>query len=143
MILPWQLAIDKGVKVSQDGTVYSEFLAQVRSQPKVWRDVKHAQKSLSHDVFESIEATFSGAGLKEDVFESVEAMPMFAGASREGADSSNVITLAPGAIREGADKADSSVTSQQGAVQPITTSAASFLAFLSDSSQSFKLPSSP
>ena len=57
-----QLAIDKGVKVSQDGTVYSEFLAQVRSQPKVWETVQHAQKSLPQDVSKSIEAMFSGAG---------------------------------------------------------------------------------
>ena len=41
-----QLTIDKGVKVSRDGTVYSEFLAQVRSQPKVWQAVKHIQKEL-------------------------------------------------------------------------------------------------
>ena len=40
-----QLAIDKGVKVSQDGTVYSEFLAQVRSQTKVWQAV--------HDIVET------------------------------------------------------------------------------------------
>ena len=30
-----QLAIDKDIKFSQDGTLYSEFLAQVRSQPNV------------------------------------------------------------------------------------------------------------
>ena len=30
-----QLAVNKGVKVSQDGTVYSEFL----TQPAVWQGV--------------------------------------------------------------------------------------------------------
>ena len=133
-----QLAVEKGVEVS-DGTVYSEFLEQIRSQPNVARAVKQAQKSLPHDVFASIEAMFSGAGRKDDVFESIEAMPMFSGVSREDADASNVITLASGAIREGADKADSSGTSQKGAVKPITTPAVPFLAFPSDSSQSFKL----
>ena len=135
-----QLAIDKGVKVSRDGTLYSECLAHVRSQPKVWQAVKHAQKSLPHDVFESIQAMFSGAGEKEDVFKSVEAMHVFAGTSferegadssksvepmpvfsganrvvidsREGTDSANVITLASGTIREGADTG-SSDTSQK------------------------------
>ena len=82
-----QVAINRGVKVSQDGTVYSEFLAQVRSQPKVWQAAKHAQKSLPQDVFESIQAMFSDE--KEDFFESVdffesiEAMPVFAGTSFE------------------------------------------------------------
>ena len=113
-----QVAIDKGVKVySQDGTVYSEFLAQVRSQPTVWRDVQLAQKSLPQDVSKSIEAMFSGAGkkLKEGFFESVEAMTVFAGTSFEqeaadssksiepipvfeGTDSEKVITLASGTI---------------------------------------------
>ena len=106
-----QLAIDKGVKSSRDGTRYSEFLAQVQSQPKVWQAVKHAQKSLPRVAFESIQAMFSDE--KEEFFESVdffesaEAMPVFAGTSfeREGADSSNinVITLASGTIREGAN----------------------------------------
>ena len=64
-----QLAVEKGVEVSQDGTVYSEFLEQIRSQPKVARAVKQAQKSLPHDVFASIEAMFSGASQKDDVFE--------------------------------------------------------------------------
>ena len=52
-------------------TLYSDFLAQVRSQPKVWRDVhvKNTQKELPQDVFESIKAVFSGADAKEDVFE--------------------------------------------------------------------------
>ena len=113
-----QLTLDKGITVSQDGTVYSEFLVEVRSQTKVWQAVKHEQKSLPQDVFESIKATFSGAGAREDVVESVEAMPEVAGTSfqREGTDSANVITLASGAIREGAD---------------------------TGSSQSFEFPSSP
>ena len=59
---------------------------------------------------------------------------MFSGASRKGADSSNVITLESGAIREGADKAESSGTSQKGAIKPITTPAVPFLEFPSDSS---------
>ena len=108
-----QLAIDKGVKSSRDGTLYSEFLTQVQSQPKVWEAVKHTQKGLPQDVFESIQAMFSDE--KEDFFESVdffesiEAMPVFAGTSfdREGANSPNVITLASGTIREGADKGSS------------------------------------
>ena len=139
-----QLAVEKGVEVSQDGTVYSEFLEQIRSQPKVARAVKQAQKSLPHDVFASIAAMFSGAGRKDDVFESIEAMPMFSGASPEGADSSNVTTLASGDMQEfeGAGKADSSGTSQKGAAKPITTPAVPFLAFPSDSSQSFKLSNS-
>ena len=80
--------------------------------------MKHEQKSLPQDVFESIEAVFFGAGAREDVVESVEAMPEVAGTSfqREGTDSANVITLASGAIREGAD---------------------------TGSSQSFEFPSSP
>ena len=104
-----QLAIDKGVKSSRDGTLCSEFPAQVQSQPKVWEAVKRAQKSLPQDVFESIQAMFSDE--KEDFlesvdfFESVEAMPVFAGTifEREGADSSNGMTLASGTIREGDD----------------------------------------
>ena len=112
-----QLAIDKGAKVSQDGTVHSEFLAQVRSQPKVWESVKHAQKSLPQDASKSIEAMFSGAGEKEDAFGSAEAMPVFAETSfeREATDpsSANVVTFASGAIREGADTG-SSGTSQKG-----------------------------
>ena len=115
-----QVAINKGVKVSQDGTVYSEFLAQVRSQPTVWQDVQRAQKSLPQNVSKSIEAMFSGAGRKEGFFESVTfagvpARNVFAGTSveRETADSSKsveptpvfestgsekVLTLAPGTI---------------------------------------------
>ena len=42
-----QLAIDKGVKCSRDGTLYCEFLAQVQSQPKVWEAVKHTHKRLT------------------------------------------------------------------------------------------------
>ena len=101
-----QLAIDKGlgVKSSRDGTLYSEFLAQVQSQPKVWEAVKHTQKGLPQDVFESIQAMFSDK--KEDFFESmdfcesIKAMPVFAGTSfeQEGANSLNVITLASGTI---------------------------------------------
>ena len=49
-----QLAVNKGVKVSQDGTVYSEFLTQVQSQPEVWQGVLHAQKSLPRDVSKSM-----------------------------------------------------------------------------------------
>ena len=104
--------------------MYSEFLAQVRSQPTVWQDVQRAQKSLPQDVSKSIEAMFSGAGRKEGFFESVTfagvpAMNVFAGTSfeRETADSSKsveptpllestdsekAITLASGTIREGA-----------------------------------------
>ena len=109
-----QLAIDKGVKSSRDGTLYSEFLAQVQSQPAVWEAVKHTQKGLPQDVFESIQAMFSDE--KEDFFESVDffesieaIIPVFAGTSfeREGANSPNVITLASGTIREGADKGSS------------------------------------
>ena len=99
-----QLAIDKGVKSSRDGTLHSEFLAQVQSQPKVWQSVKHTQKSLPQDAFDRIKAMFSDKkenfSERVDFFESVEAMPVFAGTSleREGADSSNVITLASGTI---------------------------------------------
>jgi hypothetical protein len=41
-----QVAANKGIKISQDGTVYSEFLTQVQSKPGVWQGVLHAQKSL-------------------------------------------------------------------------------------------------
>ena len=66
-----QLAVNKGVKVSQDGTVYSEFLTQVQSQPEVWQGVLHAQKSLPRDVSKSIEAMFSSTGRKKGFLESI------------------------------------------------------------------------
>ena len=50
--------------------MYSEFLTQVQSQPQVWEAVKHTQKGLPQDVFESIQAMFSDE--KEDFFESVD-----------------------------------------------------------------------
>ena len=136
-----QLAIDKGVKVSRHGTVYSEFLAQVRSQPKVWQAVKHAQKSLPQDVFESIQAMFSDE--KEDFFESVdffesaEAMPVFAGTSfeREGADSSNVITLASGTIRGGANNG-----SREGADNGSSGAKRKYVPFLVFPSNSSQIP---
>ena len=114
-----QLAIDKGVKSSRDGTLYCEFLAQVQSQPKVWEAVKHTQKDSPLDVFESIQAMFTDEK-KEffdsvDFLESIEAMPVFVGTSfelvstndQEGANPPNVITLTSGTIREGADKGSS------------------------------------
>ena len=77
----------------------------------MWEAVKHTQKDLPQDAFESIQAMFSDE--KEDFlesvdfFESIEATPVFAGTiasfEREGANSPNVITLTSGAIREGAD----------------------------------------
>ena len=54
-----QLAIDKGVKCSRDGTLYCEILAKFQSQPKVWEVIKHTQKDLPPDVFESIQAMFT------------------------------------------------------------------------------------
>ena len=97
-----QVAVNKGVKVSQDGTVYSEFLAQVRSQPTVWQDVQRAQKSLPRDVAKSIEVMFSSAGRKEGFFESVTFAGVPAMNVFESTVSEEVITLAPGTIREGA-----------------------------------------
>ena len=68
-----QVTANKGVKVSQDGTVYSEFLTQVQSQPDVWQGVLHAQKSLPTDVSKSIEAMFSSAGRKKGFLNSLTA----------------------------------------------------------------------
>ena len=85
----------------------------------MWEAVKHTQKDLPLDVFESIQAMF--ADEKKEFFESVdflesiEAMPVFAGPGfelvstndQEGANSPNVITLTSGTIREGADTGSS------------------------------------
>ena len=68
-----QVAVNKGIKVSQDGTVYSEFLTQVQSKPEVWQGVLHAQKSLPTDVSKSIEAMFSSAGRKKGFLDSLTA----------------------------------------------------------------------
>ena len=100
-----QLAIEKGIKFSQDGTLYSECLAHVRSQPKVWKAVKHIriQKELPQDVFESIKAiamfSRSGAGAKEDALE-MSRRPVIALANkyklrREGTDSSKSSEATP------------------------------------------------
>ena len=103
-----QVAVNKGVKVSQDGTVHSEFLAQVQSQPTVWQGVLHAQKSLPRDVSKSIEAMFSSAGKEKGLFESAT----YAGVpARKVFESTvtcteKVITLPPSS-REGADNGSS------------------------------------
>ena len=68
-----QVAANKGVKVSQDGTVYSEFLTQVQSKPEVWQGVLHAQKSLPIEVSKSIEAMFTSDGRKKGFLNSLTA----------------------------------------------------------------------
>ena len=112
-----QLAIDKGVKCSRDGTLYCEFLAQVQSQPKVWEVVKHTQKDLPPDVFESIQAMFTdekrefgeGVDFLENILHNstVFAETSFEVVStndQEGAKSSNVTSCT---IREGAKQGSS------------------------------------
>ena len=103
-----QVAANKGIKVSQDGTVYSEFLTQVQSKPEVWQGVLHAQKSLPTDVSKSIEAMFSSAGRKKGFLVSLTASvsKVF-----ENTVSEKVITLPP-ISREGADN-DSSQESAE------------------------------
>ena len=68
-----QVAANKGIKVSQDGTVYSEFLTQVQSKPEVWQGVLHAQKSSPTEVSNSIEAIFTSEGRKKGFLNSLTA----------------------------------------------------------------------
>ena len=68
-----QVAARKGIKTSQDGSVYSEFLTQVQSMPEVWQGVLHAQKSLPTEVSKSIEAMFTSDGMKKGFLNSLTA----------------------------------------------------------------------
>ena len=68
-----QVAANKGIKISQDGTVYSEFLTRVQSKPEVWQGVLHAQKSLPTEVSNSIEAMFTSEGRKKGFLNSLTA----------------------------------------------------------------------
>ena len=65
--------LNLGLNLGSAFGVYSEFIAQARSQPTVWQDVQRAQKSLPRDVSKSIEAMFSSAGRKKGFSESITA----------------------------------------------------------------------
>ena len=93
-------------KVSQNGTVYSEFLTQVQSQPAVWQGVLHAQKSLPRDVSKSIEAMFSSTGRKKGFLESITYAGVSARKVFENTVTEKLITLPPSS-REGADNESS------------------------------------
>ena len=113
-----QLAVNKGVKVSQDGTVYSEFLTQVQSQPAVWQGVLHAQKSLPRDVSKSIEAMFSSTGRKKGFLESITYAGVSARKVFENTVTEKVITLPPSS-REGDDNESS--RAKQKCVLPVAS----------------------
>ena len=68
-----QVAAKKGIKTSQDGSVYSEFLTQVQSMPEVWQGVLHAQKGLPTEISNSIEAMFTVEGRKKGFLNSLTA----------------------------------------------------------------------
>jgi hypothetical protein len=68
-----QVAANKGIKISQDGTVYSEFLTRVQSKPEVWQGVLHAQKRSPTEVSNSIEAIFTSEGRKKGFLNSLTA----------------------------------------------------------------------
>ena len=109
------VAASKGVKMSQDGTVYSELLTRVQSKPEVWKGMVYALERLPTEVSNSIEAMFTIEGRKKGFLNSLTASVRKVfdyDASEKIIDvSEKIITLSPENVialsttsREGADK---------------------------------------
>ena len=106
-----QAAASKGIKMSQDGTVYSEFLTRVQSKPEVWKGMVYALERLPTEVSNSIEAMFTSECRKKGFLNSI--IGPGADPIRKMVDydtSEKVITLSP------ENAIASSTTSLEGAI---------------------------